>query len=206
MARFKLYLGSQVAAPAGDQDGALAATGTGTTLFVGASNAEAIAEATGTGTALFVGAAESSAVLTDTGTATVDFVGFGPSEAAALEATGTGTASFVGASEGGEVVGSSDDFVVRGSAYWKNYNKPLQVKKRKKLNELDELVIALRAKIVPWTAAKAYAEEQALYRESVERSKVLDENDTLDRIELEIANIKNLLAEIDEEESLLLLL
>jgi hypothetical protein len=187
---------------------ALATTGTGTADFGGAAEANSVLSDTGTATVAFVGASDLAidGALSATGTGTADFVGLDSTPGGDLATTGTGTASFVGAFDGGEVVGSSDDFVVRGSAYWKNYNKPLRVKKRKKLNELDELVIALRAQIVPWTAAKAYAEEQALYRESIERSKALDESDTLDKIEREIANIKNLLDEIDEEESLLLLI
>lgn len=125
---------------------------------------------------------------------------------AALSATGTGTAAFVGASTGGQQADGGGFIANRGSAYWRKYKAEGSKKKRKKLDQLDELLLEVKAKIEPWSQAKAYEQEQALLRDVFERGKALDEDDTLARIEAEIANLREVLADIDEEETLLLLL
>jgi hypothetical protein len=206
-------------------DSTLSATGTATVSFVGAATADSILAATGTATvswsyasegdgalnvtatgdAALVGASDADSVLSATGTATADFVGEGVQAAtdAVLDATGTGTASFVGEDATPAVVETPAALTGGGAGTWSKRKKR---KKKDALNELDELLVAVSAQIAPWSAAKAYETEQALYRSVLERGKHLDESDTLARIEAEVVNLKELLAEMDDEEALLLLM
>jgi hypothetical protein len=206
-------------------DSSLSATGTATVSFVGASTADSILAATGTATvswdfaqegdgalnvtatgdAALVGASDADSVLSATGTATADFVGEGVQAAtdAVLDATGTGTASFVGEDATPAVVETPAALAGGGPGTWSKRKKR---KKKDALNELDELLVAVSAQIAPWSAAKAYETEQALYRSVLERGRHLDASDTLARIEAEVANLKELLAEMDDEEALLLLM
>jgi hypothetical protein len=187
-------------------DSILAATGTVTVSWSYASEGDGALTATGTGTASLIGASDADSVLAATGTGTADFVGEGVAGAtdAVFDATGTGTALFVGV-DATPVVVTPPALTGGGVGTWSGARK----KKRKKkdaLDELDELLVVVSEQIAPWSAAKAYEAEQALYRDVLERGKKLDESNTLARIEAEIVNLKELLAEIDDEEALLLLM
>jgi hypothetical protein len=189
-------------------DSILAATGTVTVSWDYAQEGEGALNATATGDAVLIGASDADAVLAATGTGTADFIGEGVQAEtdAVFEATGTGTASFVGAFD--SVAQPETPAATGGGAggfpgAWKARKKR---KKKDALDELDELLVAVSEQIAPWSAAKAYEAEQALYRSVLERGKQLDMDDTLARIEAEIVNIKELLAEMDDEEALLLLM
>jgi hypothetical protein len=90
----------------------------------------------------------------------------------------------------------------RGSHYWRKYqeeNLGRKKKKRKKkdaLSELDELVATLRAMPEP--------EDDVLV--AIDRALDISMANTLNRIESEVFYLRALLDEIDEEESILLLL
>jgi hypothetical protein len=147
-----------------------------------------------------------------TGDAAVSFAGEAIQSDGALAATGTGTASFIAADAGAPPVTAGDGGYLghRGSYYWKKYqeeNKRLKKRKKKDaLEELDDLVEAVKEQIVPWQKAKAYEQEQALYRRALESAEQINTSDTLDRIEAEIISLKELLSEIDDEETLLMLM
>jgi hypothetical protein len=190
-------------------NGVLSIVGTGTALFGFANDGDGAISATGTGTALLAGASDADAALSATGTANVDFVGEGVAGAtdAVLDATGTGTATFVGAFDAAaqpEAPATAGGAGAPGA--WRDHYKGRKRRKKDALEELDELLVDLRGQIVPWQKAKAYQAEQALYRETLARGEALDASDTLQRIETEIVNLKELLAEIDEEEAVMLLL
>jgi fibronectin-binding autotransporter adhesin len=206
-------------------DASLSATGTATVSFVGASNADSILAATGTATVSWNYAEEGQAAASATGTATVAFVGAATVDAALLAQGGcfdevfqngvfqpgvfqqTPSINFVG----DYTVATPETPPVAGGAggaggfpgAWKARKKR---KKKDALDELDELLVAVSEQIAPWSAAKAYEADQALYRSVLERGKQLDMDDTLARIEAEIVNVKELLAEMDDEEALLLLM
>jgi hypothetical protein len=149
-----------------------------------------------------------------TGDAAVSFVGEDatPIAASDIAITGVGTASFIASDAGstGAVADGGGYLGHRGSYYWKKYQEEnKRLKKRKKvdaLEELDDLLGAVKEQIVPWQKAKAYEQGQALYRRALERAEQINTRDTLARIEAEIVNLKELLAEIDDEETLLLLM
>lgn len=185
MAIFKLFLGSQQQAAASG-DAALAATGTATVSFVGD----------------FSDANRQP--LSVTGTVTVAFVGVGDQTIdAALAATGTGTASFVGADATPAVV-TPPALTGGGVGTWSGPKR--KRKKKEALDELGELIVAVKAQIEPWETAKAYEKEQALYRSALREAVGIDISNTLAQIEAEIVNLRELIAEQDDEESLLVLL
>jgi hypothetical protein len=190
-------------------DAILAAAGTWTATFNFANDGDGAFAAAGTGTALLIGASDFDGTLSATGIANVDFVGEGVAGAtdAALNATGTGTAAFVGAFDAAaQPEAPATGGGAGGSAAWREHYKGRKRKKKDALEELDELLLDLRGQIAPWQKAKAYEAEQALYRETLARGEALDASDTLAKIESEIVNLKELLAEIDEEEAIMLLL
>lgn len=210
-ASFKLFLGSQAQAAAVSGDAALATTGTGAATFVGASNADSLLAATGAAAVAFVGDATADAVLAATGIAAVAFAGEGIAETGALSTTGAGTASFVGAYDFTAIgtPGVNDDHVKRGSAYWKKYQqelKGLNKKKKKKLDTLDDLLERVRARIAPWKEAqeKAKVGEQIMLRSVLNRPVNMDS--TLQAIDDEIRRVRTLIEEIDEEETLMMLM
>jgi hypothetical protein len=185
MAIFKLFLGSQEQAAAAGGDAALAATGTATALFVGD----------------FSDANRQP--LSVTGTVTVSFAGVGDQTISSpLAATGTGTASFVGADATPAVVATPPALTGGGVGTWSGRKKR---KKKDALDELGELIVAVKAQIEPWETAKAYETEQALYRSALKEAAGIDMSNTLAQIEAEIVNLRELVAEQDDEESLLLL-
>jgi hypothetical protein len=149
-----------------------------------------------------------------TGDVAVAFVGEDatPVIDAVLSTDGTATATFIAADAGstGVVTDGGGYLGHRGSYYWKKYQEEnKRLKKRKKvdaLEELDDLVEAVKEQIVPWQKAKAYEQEQALYRRALESAEQINTSDTLDRIEAEIVNLRELLSEIDDEETLLMLM
>jgi hypothetical protein len=171
---------------------------------------------TGTGTAAFVGAADVlvEAALAVAGEATVAFAGEDatPVVDAVLSTDGSATVAFIAADAGstGAVTDGGGYLGHRGSYYWKKYQEEnKRLKKRKRvdaLEELDDLLGAVKEQIVPWQKAKAYEQEQALYRRALERAEQINTSDTLARIEAEIVNLRELLAEADDEEALLLLM
>jgi hypothetical protein len=191
-------------------DGVLSIVGTGTALFGFANDGDGALAATGTGTALLIGASDADAALSADGTGTAAFLAEALLDTA-LSATGTGDASFVGAFD---TAAAPDTGVQDGGGYdvgaeasrLRAESKKKKRKKKVALNELDGLLLELKGQIAPWQQAKAYETEQALYRETLARGEALDASDTLQRIEAEIVNLKELLAEIDEEEAVMLLL
>jgi hypothetical protein len=208
-------------------DASLSATGTATVSFVGASNADSILAATGTATVSWNYAEEGQAAASATGTATVSFVGAATADSVLTSLGVWGAPPGVFQNDvfqenvfqtGGGIVFVGDSDVATpevppvagggGGAggfpgAWKARKKR---KKKDALDELDELLVAVSAQIAPWSAAQAYEADQALYRSVLERGKQLDMDDTLARIEAEIVNVKELLAEMDDEEALLLLM
>jgi hypothetical protein len=193
-------------------DATLSATGIANVSFAGATTADAILAATGTWTATFSYASEGSGALAATGTGTALFAADALLDAA-LSATGTGDASFVGAFDTTGVTpdtgvqdGGGYDVGAEASRLRANAQRKKKRKKKEALNELDQLLLDLRGQIAPWQKAKAYEAEQALYRDTLARGEALDASDTLAKIESEIVNLKELLAEIDEEEAIMLLL
>jgi hypothetical protein len=131
---------------------------------------------------------------------------------AVLSTDGAATVAFIAADAGstGAVTDGGGYLGHRGSYYWKKYQEEnKRLKKRKRvdaLEELDDLLGAVKEQIVPWQKAKAYEQEQALYRRALERAEQINTSDTLARIEAEIVNLRELLAEADDEEALLLLM
>jgi hypothetical protein len=178
-------------------------------LLVGASTADAVLSATGTATVDFVGQAIATAgALAVTAEVTVSFAADALSDAV-LSVTGTGTADFVGAFDVAaqpQAPAAAGGGGVGGSAWREHYKDSLKKRRKKKtaLDELDELLEAVRAQIVPWTEAKAYEVEQSDLRALLERE--VNTSNTLGEIEAEIAHVKSVLAEIDDEEAILLLL
>jgi hypothetical protein len=197
------FVGEDAGAGASFGDGALSVSGTGTASLVSAADANSPLSISGTGTASLVGESFADSPLSVSGDAAASFVGedagagFGDG---ALSISGDAAASFVGvdatpvvppvapaASVGG--VGGG-----RFPGAWRGVGK----KKKKKLNELDDLIAKMRALTVPRQAAKSEA--------LLEQALLVDASSTLDQIEAEIVNVRELLAEIDDEESILLLM
>jgi hypothetical protein len=204
--------------------GALSATGTGTGLFVGAPFASGVLSATGTGTATFASPVTSAeGALSVTGTGTASFVGAalvsGVLSARGVAAEGgdgvyqpsvfqnnvfqcQSTATvFVGASDADGVVeppvGTPGGVAAPGA--WRGYGK-----KKKKKDELDDLIAQLKEQVVPWREAQVGA-QIALLAE-INQAEAITLDNTLAQIEAEIANLKEVMAEIDDEEAILLLM
>jgi hypothetical protein len=188
---------------ASNADSILAATGTATVSFSYANGGEGALTATGNGVATFASASDAEAALAATGTGTADFVGEGAAGAtdAVFDASGTGTASFVGASD---VAAQAQAEAGGGGAFpgaWSTRTK----KKRKKKDELDDLIAQLKEQIVPWREAQEVG-AQIMLRAELEHALTISLDNTIDEIESEIATLKEVLAEMDDEEALLLLM
>jgi hypothetical protein len=118
---------------------------------------------------------------------------------AVLDASGSGTASFVGASD--EVAAATaDGGGVAAPGAWR-----VRKKKQKKKDELDDLIAQLKEQIVPYREAQEVG-AQIMLRAELEHALTVSLDGTLDEIESEIAALKEVLAEMDDEEALLLLM
>jgi hypothetical protein len=204
-----------VSASQGDAE--LAATGTGTATFVGASDADATLSATGTATVSFAGAFDTagyncglllndgSFVLLNDGVSVfllndaTCLVPPSPATDAVLDAGGSGTASFVGAFDGVATT-SADGGGVAAPGAWR-----VRKKKQKKKDELDDLIAQLKEQIVPYREAQEVG-AQIMLRAELEHALTISLEGTLNEIESEIAALKEVLAEMDDEEALLLLM
>jgi hypothetical protein len=206
-----------VSASQGDAE--LAATGTGTAAFVGASDADTALSATGTATVSFAGAFDTagyncglllndgSFVLLNDGLSVfllndaTCLVPPSPATDAVLDAGGSGTASFVGAFDGAAVeppVAGGGGVAAPGA--WR-----VRKKKQKKKDELDDLIAQLKEQIVPYREAQEVG-AQIMLRAELEHALTISLEGTLNEIESEIAALKEVLAEMDDEEALLLLM
>jgi hypothetical protein len=149
---------------------------------------------------VFVGASDADGAFSATGTWTVSFLGEAQADAA-LGATGTGTASFVGEDATPPpppvVVAASGGVAAQGA--WRGYGK-----KNKKKDELDDLIAQLKEQVVPWREAQVGAQIRLLAELNQAEAITLD--NTLAQIEAEIANLKEVMADIDDEEAILLLM
>jgi hypothetical protein len=112
-------------------------------------------------------------------------------------------ATFIGAFDAPPVTPTETGGAVGvGGRAWREYYKGKNRKKKDALSELDELIGVLRAQIV---TAPSYDQEHDL-REALERCNAIDMSDTVRRIETEIERTKELLAEVDDEEAVFVLL
>jgi hypothetical protein len=137
--------------------------------------------------------------LSATGAGAAAFVGVDatPVVAAVFSATGTATATLIAADAGAARTVGGGNF---------DYHDEKKRKKRAALAELDALVANAKARTAPWQDVRAYGQEQALYREALNRADALSERNRLAQIEAEILNLRELLAQRDEEDALILLM
>jgi hypothetical protein len=173
---------------------------------------------TGTGTASFVGDFDTAYncglllndgafVLLNDGTSVVllndatCLVPPSPTTDTVLDAGGSGAASFVGAFDSAAVeppVAGGGGVAAPGA--WR-----VRKKKQKKKDELDDLIAQLKEQIVPYREAQEVG-AQIMLRAELEHALTISLEGTLNEIESEIAALKEVLAEMDDEEALLLLM
>lgn len=193
---------------------ALNTTGTGTAV------GDATASATGASLFDSTGAATGDAVASAVGESLFDSTGAAAGDAvASAEATSlfdsTGTAigdavcsGFIEDATPPAVIAPTVEANIGvGRAAWRNwYHSTLPKKKRKLVDELDEMIAALQERIVPVEVA-GFDEEvyQRTLRVSQELAARQDLNRITDeRIAKQIARLKDAIEEIDDEEAIIL--
>jgi hypothetical protein len=184
-------------------DGALAATGTITASFVGDYDAFNCGLLLNDGSYVLLNDAESVILINDDSCLAPPGEGVAGEVDATLNATGTGAASFVGAFDGAGVeppVVVADGGGVAAPGAWR-----ARKKKQKKQDELDDLIAQLKEQIVPYREAQEVG-AQIMLRAELEHALTISLEGTLNEIESEIAALKEVLAEMDDEEAILLLM
>jgi hypothetical protein len=88
-----------------------------------------------------------------------------------------------------------------GSSAWRGYNQSRKRRKKDALEELDYLLAQVRAQIIPQSRDRT----DELLIEALKRGNAVSLKNTIVQIEAEIISTRELLAEIDDEEALLLL-
>jgi uncharacterized lipoprotein NlpE involved in copper resistance len=205
-------------------DSSLSATGTGIATLIGAATADSILGAAGTATVSFAYANEGEGALSSSGTGVADFVGASDSDAVlsadgsattlfvspadnfqdgALDASGTATATFVGADATPAeqpVVASPGGVAAPGAWRLK--------KKKKKKDELDDLIAQLKEQVVPWREAqdRERVGAQIALLADLNRAEALTLDNTLAQIESEIANLRELIAVMEDDEDILMMM
>jgi hypothetical protein len=183
-----------------DADGSLSASGSAAAAFVGSSLGDGVLSANGSGVASFVGASDAAyncgLLLNDD----VSFLLLNDDASVILLNDSTclvppdGTPDAVT-----PPVTLTDGGGVAAPGAWRVR------KKKKKKDELDGLIAQLKEQIVPYREAQEVS-AQIMLRAELEHALTISLEGTLNEIESEIAALKEVLAEMDDEEALLLLM
>jgi hypothetical protein len=206
--------------PAPFSDGALSVSGSGAAAFVGSSQTGGALSVSGSAAATFVGFGNTDGALAASGSATVSFVGdFAAAGYNCGLLLNDGT-SFVLLNDDTSVFLLNDDTCLVPPDGTPDVVEPPVVltdnggvaapgawrvrKKKKKKDELDDLIAQLKEQVVPWREAQVGAQIQLLAE--INHAEAITLDNTLAQIEAEIANLKEVMAEIDDEEAILLLM